>query len=132
MDLHNLSLSEVQNIISYLNNELRLIKINKQLDENYELSQHEMFIINFYKIVKVFFYIDWNQIDKKFNYIAMDSNGAWYMYIEKPYVDHEKWLSKSGSNHQKLYNYSFGVGKFMEFTETLLERDKQYFNFNES
>ena len=43
--------------------------------------------------------IDWNNIDKKYNYAAMEENGFWYVYKNEPKINHlhtKRWTSLNG------------------------------------
>jgi len=66
---------------------------------------------------------DWSAIDKKYNWVAKDSNGRFDAYMERPTLGERWWYASVGSHYQHL-GYSPPWESDDDWQESLEERPK--------
>lgn len=60
-------------------------------------------------------------VDKKYEFIARDSNGTWYLFTEKPFLTGGTWISPGES--QKIAKY-LKIEDYEEFQNSLRARQE--------
>jgi hypothetical protein len=66
---------------------------------------------------------DWSAIDKKYKWVAKDSNGRFDAYMERPTLGERWWYASVGSHYQHL-GYSPPWESDDDWQESLEERPK--------
>lgn len=65
--------------------------------------------------------IDWEQVSEEYNYLAMDMDGKWFLYKNKPVLNGESWWEASFSFIEADYFSSFTEGD-CEAKDSLVSR----------
>ncbi len=84
---------------------------------------YKYYIYRAYKEPEVPASIDWSHVSSGLNYIAMDMDGRWYMYGEKPSQGSRQWLYSEICVNPKNFA-SFKPGTIKDWTKTLVERPR--------
>ena len=73
--------------------------------------------------------VDWDMIDEQYNYTAMDANGFWYIFINRPTINENDRVWKDASLSFEIpnddaitFNNTKGV---KDWKQTLVCRNKQ-------
>ena len=73
----------------------------------------------------VVFGVDWNTVDKKYNWLAVDRNGAVYAYVDKPSGRRYSVWNYLDEGPHPLYVADYKIARSEDWTTMLAERPKQ-------
>lgn len=73
----------------------------------------------------VVFGVDWNTVDKKYNWLAVDKDGSVYAYVDKP-SGHGHWVwNYLDEGHVQPYVADYKIASGEDWTTMIAERPKQ-------
>ena len=73
----------------------------------------------------IVFGVDWNTVDAKYNWLAVDRDGSVYAYVDKPSGHGNHVWNYLDEGHHQLYVADYKIAPSEDWTTMIAERPKQ-------